>query len=438
MKIFILVSVVLIAVCSATVIGMAFLFKNKHKSERKKTIPHNERKSYIPLKYEGENIVDFNGEKLAIKMEQLPFEMVPEATNLHEITDKKVLAQIDGLLPGFVQGGTGIANVANAAKNADKVLYEAIIPAGAKLCNSKEMEGAVRGIYRGANNIQGHANLVEVQNATNVVANTAAAAMGVASMVVGQYYMNQINNELSEINDSLNQIEEFQDNEYKSKVFALVAQIKKMASFRTEILENEELRLSEINRLNDLEQECIELLGQANLTVAGYSGKSNLDYKDYEKAISEAQTWYIYQHTLMETLNNISGLKYALHLGNVSKEQCSALLPTYAKQVSEASAKLSEWHDANIERLQIDIDEQKRKRSGLDGVVHWLPGLFDEKMKYREVAETTVNMIEMQSSLDTVSNQEVKDNLYDEDVRLIAKEGKIYYFPQRIEEQNAE
>lgn len=197
------------------------------------------------------------------------------------------------------------------------------------------------------------------------------------------------------------------------------------------------MRLSEINRLNDLEQECIELLGQANLTVAGYSGKSNLDYKDYEKAISEAQTWYIYQHTLMETLTNISGLKYALHRGNVSKEQCSALLPTYAKQVSEASGKLSEWHDANIERLQIDIDEQKRKRSGIDGVVHWLPGLFDEKKKYREVAETTVSMIGMQSSLDMVPDQEVKDDLYDEDVRLIAKEGKIYYFPQRIEEQIA-
>lgn len=433
MKIAIIVTVILIAV-----ICMAFLFKNKQKSMGMTSICKREGKSYIPLKIEGENIVDFKGEELAIQMERLPLEMIPAETCLQEITDKKVLAQIDGLLPGFVQGGTGIANVANAAKSADKVLYEAIIPAGAKLCNSKEMEGAVRGIYRGANNIQGHANLVEVQNATNVVANTAAAAMGVASMVVGQYYMNQISNELSEINDSLGRIEEFQDNEYKSKVFALVAQIKKMASFRTEILENEELRLSEINRLNDLEQECIELLGQANLTAVGYSGKSNLDYKDYEKAISEAQTWYIYQHTLMETLNNISGLKYALHLGSVSKEQCSALLPTYAKQVSEASAKLSEWHDANIERFQIDIDEQKRKRSGLDGVVHWLPGLFDEKMKYREVAETTVNMIGMQSSLDTVSNQEIKDNLYDEDVRLIAKEGKVYYFPQRIEEQNAE
>lgn len=40
--------------------------------------------------------------------------------------------------------------------------------------------------------------------------------------------------------------------------------------------------------------------------------------------------------------------------------------------------------------------------------------------------------------MDVVANQEVKDDLYDEDVRLIAKEGKIYYFPQRIEKQNAE
>ena len=57
------------------------------------------------------------------------------------------------------------------------------------------MEGAVRGFYCGTESIQGQANLaaVEAQKRTAVTANSVAVAMGVALMVVGQYYMTQIN-----------------------------------------------------------------------------------------------------------------------------------------------------------------------------------------------------------------------------------------------------
>lgn len=80
---------------------------------------------------------------------------------------------------------------------------------------------------------------VEAQKGTAVVANTVAAAMGVASMVVGQYYMTQINTELGEISDGISQIKDFQDNEYRSRVFSLMAHVKKIADFQTEILEND-------------------------------------------------------------------------------------------------------------------------------------------------------------------------------------------------------
>lgn len=89
---------------------------------------------------------------------------------------------------------------------------------------------------------------VEAQKGTAVVANSVAAAMGVASMVVGQYYMTQINTELGVISDGISQI----------------------ADFQTEILENDELRLSKIAQLDSLEEKCTQLLGQANLTLAGF------------------------------------------------------------------------------------------------------------------------------------------------------------------------
>lgn len=188
--------------------------------------------------------------ELVIEMEMLPAEVIKDENALVEITDSKVLAHVNNLVPGLAQAENVANNAAQAVQAANGgVLYRAIIPAGAKLTDSKAMEGAVRGFYRGADGIQGHANLVavEAQKGTAVVANTAAVAMGVASMVVGQYYMTQINAKLDAISDGISEIQDFQDNEYRSRVFSLVAHVKKIADFQTEILENNELRISKIN-----------------------------------------------------------------------------------------------------------------------------------------------------------------------------------------------
>lgn len=364
--------------------------------------------------------------EITIQMEQLPIEMFPDESALVEVKDEKVLARIDSLVPGLGQAGVATANAVQAAED---TVYRAIIPVGAKLTDSKAMEGAVRGIYHGADGIKGHANLVAVEKTGTVVANTAAAAMGVATMVVGQYYMTQINAELSKISDGLDKISSFQDNEYKSKVFALVAQVKKISAFQSEILENEALRKSEIDHLNKLEDQCLELLGQANLTVADYAKKKELDYASYEKEVREAQNWYLYQQTLLEVMNKISELKYALNMGEVSREQCTALLPTYIKQASDSLAILADWHNGNVTRLAIDTSESKRKRQGFDGVIHWLPGLFDESHNYASVADGVIEMINVQSTEVDHEARLSKSELYGRDVQLISKNGKIYYLP---------
>lgn len=369
--------------------------------------------------------------ELAIQMEMLPAEAIPDESRLVEITDSKVLARVNNLVPGLAQAGVAGTNAVQAAKAGNEVLYRAIIPAGAKLTNSQAMEGAVRGFYRGADEIQGHANLVAVQaqKGTAVVANTAAAAMGVASMVVGQYYMTQINAELGEISDGISKISDFQDNEFRSRVFSLVAHVKKIADFQVEILENDELRLSKIAQLDSLEEECTQLLGQVNLTLAGYSKKNDLDYAAYEKELKEAQKWYTYQKALLDVLYKISDLRYTLHMGAVSREQCVALLPTYTKQVEDTQALLTGWHQTSVKRLGIDTDEIRRKRTGFDGVIHFLPGLFNDELNFRAIDEKTVGMITAQASAKSIEYPQDNSELYAEDVQLISKDGKIFYLP---------
>ncbi|MBD5499580.1 MAG: hypothetical protein HDR11_17845, partial [Lachnospiraceae bacterium] len=350
--------IVLIAICAVLILKSK---KKKDGSDEKE------------LKAESLTVVKGQNE-LIIQMDMFPAETIEDESKLVEITDSKVLAHVNNLVPGLTQAGNAVNSAAQAVRANGEVLYRAIIPAGSKLTNSKAMEGAVRGIYHGADGIKGHANLVavEAQKGTAVVANSVAAAMGVASMVVGQYYMAQINAELSVISDGIFKIADFQDNEYRSKVFSLVAHVKKIADFQAEILENDELRLSKIAQLDGLEEECTQLLGQANLTLAGFSKKTGLDYKEYEKALCDAQNWFMYQKSLLDVLYKISDLRYTLYLGAVSREQCVALLPTYTKQVNDTQEQLTAWHQRATDRLGIDTEEIRRKRTGFDSVIHFL------------------------------------------------------------------
>lgn len=419
---------VIIGVCIivAIAIGIVLYLKNK----QNKNEPANAT-VVVSKPSSGELQIFEVSNEIVIHLELLPAEAIPDETKLVEITDSKVLAHVNNLVPGLAQAGNAVNNVAQVAKANSEVLYRAIIPAGAKLTDSKAMEGAVRGIYHGADGIKGHANLVavEAQKGTAVVANTAAAAMGVASMVVGQYYMTQINAELGVISAGISQIQDFQDNEYRSRVFSLVAHVKKIADFQTEILENDELRLSKISQLDSLEEECTQLLGQANLTLAGFSKKSDLDYEGYEKALENAQDWFMYQKSLLDVLYKISDLRYTLHLGAVSREQCIALLPTYSKQVSDAQARLTAWHECIAERLGIEMDESRRKRAGFDGVIHFIPGLFNDDLNFRGIEERTVSMIAAQKTGHDGAHEMNNSELYAEDVQLISKDGKIYYLP---------
>lgn len=189
---------VIIGICiMAVVVIVALLIykkKNSLEGQHKYNLDNNAKRvtKTSELSKAGQNL-----DELVIQMEMLTVEATPDENKLMEITDSKVLAHVNNLVPGLAQVGVVGTNAVQAVKAGSEVPYRAIIPAGAKLTNSQAMEGAVRGFYRGADGIKGHANFIAVkaQNGTAVVANTAAAVMGVASMIVGQYYMTQINDE---------------------------------------------------------------------------------------------------------------------------------------------------------------------------------------------------------------------------------------------------
>ena len=366
--------------------------------------------------------------ELDIQIEMLPVESIEDETGLVEITDSKILAQVSNLLPGLFQTGNSINNVARIIRNGP--VYKPIMPAGAKLAKSKDVEGAFRGICLGDNGIKAQANFVKVKSGATIATNSVSAVMNVSSLIVGQYYMKQINDELDVISKGIDQIQSFQDNEYRSRVFSLVAHVKRISNFQSEILENDELRISKIYQLDSLEKDCAELLGQANLTLADFTNKNKLSYKEYEKVIAEVQKWYTYQKSLIEVMYKISDLRYTLHLGAVSREQCADLLSTYQEQIGDTHERINVWHYKTAKRLGIKIDEICRKRAGFDGAIHFIPGLLKDEYKFRSIDMKTVKMIIEQAMGYEEQCAAYTSELYNEDVQLISKDGRLYYLPE--------
>lgn len=374
--------------------------------------------------------------EMSIKFENLPALTEEQESRLVEVKDSKLLSKIDGVVPGTLQAIANTCTVkeyVDATKSAGQ-LYRVIIPQGAVLDKSRNMPDAFRSTYReAANRIKGQANWIAVDNsAANNLAklNVANAVMGVAAMVVGQYYMKQINEQLEDINAGIEKIADFQSNEFKSKVYALVADIQKSSTFQIETVENDELRNRELSHLKSLEHECAQLLGQINLALQGITSNKNLKYDKYEKLIYEAETWYQYQRILLEVMYKISDLSYALNLGAISRENSYALYLPYAKQSEGALEKLNAWHIENGKELEINIDENRRKRQGVERFLMGALGIFKDDFNYKKVPNRTIDLIKHQTDSCVLNLPVAKEDLFQEDVRLIAKEGKLYYLPE--------
>ena len=66
---------------------------------------------------------------------------------------------------------------------------------------------------------------------------------------------------------------------------------------------------------------------------------------------------------------------------------------------------------------------------GFDGIVHWIPGLFKDDFNFCAISNKTKKLIEEQTSN---YNNMIKDkeNIFNNDVKIISKDGKIYYLPE--------
>ena len=371
------------------------------------------------------------------KFEILPEDVNVEEDKVHEISDEIVINRLNMLVPQIVNGYKQFADkkvVEHIKEIENTKLYQIIIPEGAKLYKSKDLAGAFRGGYSVNGQLAGQANLVPVTigNTRDLssMADTTATVMNVASLVVGQYYMSEINDKMEKMLGNLDKIADFQQMEFKARILALISKVGKISQFNAEIIENEEIRKRTLDNLSRHEDEATELLQQVNLSIEHLVSKNTSnDFEQYKENTYEFDKLITYQQYLLSILEEIGRLVYLLNIGMTSSEYCYSSFNNYIKQSTGARNQLVNWHKNKIKQFEIDLKKKRYAKQGMEAIFFTPVTWFSNEWKYNELSKSVVAKIEKQSS-NSLNFKNLTNDLLNKEIKIISKNGKYFYLTE--------
>lgn len=355
------------------------------------------------------------GASQLIKVEVASPDAVLDENNLVEITDEMILARLNQAVPEISRAVIAGAKTASAAKCP---VYKYVLSSDSQVLPTREVKNAAKEVFRGRHG---------AVSAMIAVPSAVSLTFSIIAFAVGQKYLSDIAGRLDKINENLNKISAFQNNQYKSRVEALILRITSVISFWNEILKNEKVRERTLFNLDAAEAECIALLGQANETVEGYTRKKISDFEKYGALTGEIQVWLDYQSKLLAVSYHIAELKYALNLGALSKEYCTASFNACLANASKVRGALRTWHNEEIKKFGIDPALSKRKRKGLSAALHFFPSLFKKGHKYCALPEDLAEQISEQLNGGVIEHTPVIGGAFERDVEIVVRNGKVFY-----------
>lgn len=376
-----------------------------------------------------------------VSVSRVPMNVEVEESRLHEITDPNIMTRLSSLNPAIVNalGKTQTVTTTTKTKISGDY-YKVSLKKGGELVKSKNMEDAYRGFTRGPKGIKEQANLMKanptktkkITTNTKMATSAVANVMNVASLIVGQYYMSEVNSKLEGINKSLSAISDYQKREFKSRVRSLVANVQAISTFSEEIFEDDTIRNNKLIHLQQLQEQTTQLLEQVNLEIEEIiQMKPQISYDEYSSNVNHLESLVFFQKILIRVLQEIGKLTFVFGNGKLSQESSFSLFHTYAEQISTLSNKLIYWQKNHIEKYAIDMDASKRKKQGIEGVVSNVTGVINADWRYAKLEEGLIINIKHQLTLDKVEQESQETDLYQNDLQLLIRDGKTYLWLPR-------
>lgn len=341
---------------------------------------------------------------------------------------KNTLSKIDNVVPNLSNIVRNSKSDAKLLKNG-KVLFSASVEDTNKMLRAgsnkfygtqiSKVPGQNKKLFSGQTQFTKETGLTKdltKQQLTNV-------GMNAASMVVGQYYISEINDKLEDIKNSIDNISNFQDSEYLSKLLHICSKINEITENQNDILSNDEVRKNAYSDIKNIETKCAELLGQANIQISKDITENELNSKNYFKKVKEIEIWYKRQQTTLELLLKIGDLRFTLANGSEKSTLSHKQFNNYLDTTNRINRQLELWHNNYINKLGIDVNKH-RKKGCLFKARKKTIGLIKEDWNYSKVEDSVIKQISSQ----------IEPKKYDkfitdkkDDVILIQKYNGNYY-----------
>ena len=385
----------------------------------------------------------------------------------YEITNPKVLAHVEKIVRPVFNNHLKKAGQANIPKG----LFKVDLPIG-DLHKIKGETDKYRAFVKGAEGkFKAHAILTPAQVEIAKGAKAAAAvsgAMQVAAMVVGQYYMAEINGQLDSMKETLNDVKDFQVREFKGTVRALIVNISQLSKFSTAYVENAELDRLKLMECANFRAEVTKLLEQVNLAIENIVNQDKgMPFEKYEKLINKLSINLFYQETLLKLLEELSKLDMVFSQGAATEDSCYYVYDHYLNNCNRLGEKISNWHQNKIKSFRIDKKRNRREQEGplkvvadvakeLDKNAHIAAGVgliggaigaatgfgigkaageLNKGIRYIGIRKYTINQISEQEKISYQASKQLSVNNYGENIELLLEDGKAYYLIPTESEQ---
>ncbi len=350
-----------------------------------------------------------------------------ETMTLQLIQNKNTVRAISELFPAGIKTA---AKLVDKVRNASVQIYT--LPLGTSIVPSLDGTG-FRGLIKNKENsrIIAHANFKKMDpQELKKVANLASNVLDVGSLVTGEMQMAEIKKELKNISKDVENINDFLETEFQSRMISILPQVQEINDFMDEILVNDVTRNRELAHLKGLLDTSSQLLQQANLRMKNRIKKTRVsNIKEYQNEIDKLKLMWEQQEILTKILKRISELRDVVSKGEMSAEKCYYIYNDYLYQTSELRESLKSWHEEQVYFLKINLKEKKRRKKGLIQYIDRVP--LPEKVqipdtwKVVEIDDSIHSDILYQMNKNKVFK--VEKSILEEDIRIVEKQDEYFY-----------
>ncbi|MFL4497857.1 hypothetical protein [Weissella sp. MSCH1] len=364
------------------------------------------------------------------------------------------------------QGLTKLNSMANSTEIVNKQgvqLFALFDKNGQQLSSAKGLtqvkgeKSMFRGVFRKKGKISGHVKIKpvdardaaqQVNTAKSALTSKLATSMQLASVVVGQYYMNEVSEKLSQINDELHALRRYHQTEILAKLGTMRESMDVLANNQTELLADEQIRNNYLLKIDGIKTELTTINNQSLLQINGVIDRAPKDEQQFIKDVNELDYWKQISVIATNILIFASELEYIYGVGALSRKTVTELVSSAKDKNEETDSNIAEYlymsalkfkltSKSASDRLQRQNDKFNKLPAPavVKRVATNLAVFISERADYGlnfsmsdEKLEAIIPSLERITESETIESKVDRiANEMKEDVNLLVNEGKMYY-----------